>query len=137
MTFTDEHVLMIEPRGPCAAKPVIDEMTRRMAGALAGARTKHRYRGIHDCTGRGCHASSDNADHFVAVRSTGPGSLPGELMTNSLAVHYLAFHRGEVPPSELDKVGSLAAPPAEPTIEQLTGRPAEPARAARVTRGPA
>ena len=33
--------------------------------------------------------------------------LPNGLVTNSLCVHYLAYHRDEVPPSELAKIDTI------------------------------
>jgi hypothetical protein len=108
-------LLMIELAGAPSREPVIDSLTRAMAGALNFAKEgSSRYRGIHQCTGRGCVASSDNTDHYVSAST-------GEFMTNSLAVHYLAHHRAEVPANEIDKVASLLADPAEPTASQLAG----------------
>jgi hypothetical protein len=43
----------------------------------------------------------------------------GGKLTNSLAVHYLAFHRKDVPESELVKIGNLPFGEADPTEEQL------------------
>jgi hypothetical protein len=49
------------------------------------------YRGVHRCI---CGAKSDNQDWF----------LPGDVITNSLLVHYIACHRGEVPNEEIVKL---------------------------------
>jgi len=124
MINTDnQHLLMIEPIGAPSATPVIDDMTRRMASALNSAirgtsgRPGNSYRGTHSCTGAGCRAGSDNQDHTVATIHP-----PWNLVTNSLAVHYLAYHRDEVPAEELAKVRSLSAPAtADPTALQLNG----------------
>src|SRR5262249_56630284 len=95
----------------------VDALTRRMAGAW---RTRTRqdpgYRGFHQCTSERCYARSDNHDYFVATAD-------GErLMTNSLAIHYLAHHREELPFEELAKVARLPAGDAEPTTDELAGR---------------
>lgn len=74
-------------------------------------RARGAYKGHHRCTGRGCQARSGNADLLIEG-----------LVTNSLAVHYLAHHRGDVPCGELAKVAVLDGPGAEPTPEQLSGR---------------
>ena len=50
--------------------------------------------------------------------------LPGGQQANSLCIHYLAFHRDEVPAEELAKVSALAAGEAEPSPEELA-RPAK------------
>jgi len=62
--------------------------------------------GIHRCI---CGAGSDNQDHWVA----------GDLLTNSLCVHYLALHRDQIPEEELDKVRALPFAGEEPTINEL------------------
>jgi hypothetical protein len=93
-TEDDRHLLMIEP-----------------AGALTRADKVHPTRGHHGCTGRGCRAVSDNVTHLVDGYAT-----------NSLAVHYLAHHRDEVPRGELAKVAALNGPDVEPTPAQLSGR---------------
>lgn len=92
-------LLMIEPKHPASAEPVLDDLTRMAAVALAGAeRSEYGYRGCHFCS---CGALSDNQDHFVG---------PDRLITNSLAAHYLAWHREDVPQSELDKLIALNLP---------------------------
>lgn len=107
----DEHLLMIEPTGTPTSEPLVDDLTRRMAGALTCAEKIRPTRGWHACTGRGCQANSDNVTHMVEGYAT-----------NSLAVHYLAHHRDEVPHGELAKVAALNGPDAEPTPRQLSGR---------------
>jgi hypothetical protein len=105
-------LLFIEPRGPASTVPIIDEYTRRMAGALRvaaiPAREQHS-RGIHMCV---CRMRS--ANHHFYVRGTS-----GRLTTNSLCVHYLAHHRDEVPASELEKVLMLHASACDPLPSDL------------------
>jgi hypothetical protein len=109
-----DHLLFIEPTRPPSPTPRIDALTRRMTGAWrARTESKHEYRGTHMCTA--CSATSDNRDHFV-VTTDGR-----QLMTHSLAIHYLAHHRDEVPDEELAKVASLAADTWEPTVEETRG----------------
>jgi len=103
------HLLFIEPRNT-TAQPVIDEMTRKIAAAFRQAAPPHiGYKGIHGCTGNGCGALSSNLDYM----------LPNGLLTNSLCVHYLAFHRDEVPESEMAKVRELYFGEVEPTDKEL------------------
>ena len=45
------------------------------------------------------------------------------LRTNSLAIHYLAHHRDEVPPEELAKVAKLLADEVEPTHDEMSFQP--------------
>lgn len=100
-------LLYIEPTRAASPKPVIDSATRRMAGNFRQARLpQFAYRGVHTCT---CGASSTNVDYL----------LPSGVQTNSLCVHYLAHHRDEVPPEQLQRVLGLQALEAEPTQEEL------------------
>ena len=124
---SNAHLLFIEPTTPPSKSPVIDDLTRKMAGALRSARLgSARYRGVHLCTSPGCNAVSDNADHYAAIDPQRlprlPGSMPpSEVMTNSLAVHHLAYHRSDVSHRDLLLVGALVADLVEPTAHELAG----------------
>ena len=98
---------MVEPSAKASADPLIDELTRKMTAAWRQRRdSEEGYRGFHGCV---CGAVSDNKDHWV-----GNG-----LLTNSLCVHYLAFHRDDIPREELDKVRVLAYGEEEPNDKEL------------------
>lgn len=100
-------IMMIEPSGDASAYPVVDALTRKMAAAYRRSTLPaddQRYRGWHTCR---CGAKSDNADHFI-----------DGVKTNSLCVHYLAFHRKDVPPGELAKVQRMSEE-AEPSEKEL------------------
>lgn len=102
-------IMMIEPRGKASQEPIIDEATRKMTAAWRKAKhSEYGYRGFHVCV---CNAYSDNKDHWVGEN---------ELLTNSLAIHYLAFHRSDIPDSELEKVMQLPYGEVEPTEEELS-----------------
>lgn len=107
---TSNGILMIEPSARTSATPLIDELTRKMTAAWRRRRdSKDGYRGIHMCA---CsRAFSDNKDHWVG---NGDGFL-----TNSLCVHYLAFHRDDIPQEELDKVRGLVCGEEEPSEKEL------------------
>lgn len=97
------NLLYIYPRSRAAAEPVIDEATRKMTAAyLASKTTGILWRGFHVCK---CGVRSSNTDYI----------LPGGMITNSLCVHYLAFHRDEVPEEEVTKVMGLESGEAEPS----------------------
>lgn len=103
-------LLFVEPQREASSTPLIDDATKRMAAALRSAQTPgYGYLGTHTCR---CGAESDNVDYFIDQR----------FVTNSLAVHYLAYHRDEVPLDELADVLTLSAVHAEPTVQELTGR---------------
>ena len=91
----DQHILFIEPRLGASKEPVRDELSARMREAMQLARQSDwAVAGVHFCT---CGAASDNVDWI----------LPTGQLTNSLAVHYLEFHRDEIPEGELEKVRKL------------------------------
>jgi hypothetical protein len=111
ISTADTHLLFIEP-GLASAQPVIDELTRKMTGAWRTRRIVMSYRGFHRCA---CGAESDHHNYAVAT-------IGGQLLTtNLLAIHYLAFHRADVPRAELEKVKQLAGEPADPSPKLLRG----------------
>lgn len=98
-------LLMIEPSANVSAQPLIDGLTLRMAAALLKAQAAHKAAGqdgLYEQT-KGQHraASGARSDNVVwRIRSL----LGSELETNSLAVHYLAWSRHEIPEAELEKL---------------------------------
>lgn len=91
----NNHILFIEPTQPASVEGIQDELTAKMKTAMLNAtKPEYHYKGVHFCV---CGAISDNNDYF----------LPNGQKTNSLAVHYLEFHRAEIPESELAKVRQL------------------------------
>ena len=109
-------LLIIEPSSRRRSrKPVIDELTRRMTAAYRESTYGFNYRGYRSCT---CGAFSDNhGAHSIFIFK--PATV--EIFTTSLCVHYLAFHRDEVPKEELEKVAALPFGEAEPNQEELYG----------------
>ncbi len=104
--ITETGILYIEPSAKTSAEPLIDELTKKMTAALRQGQKGREYRGHHTCK---CGAHSTNCDY----------TLPNGEQTNSLAIHYLSYHREEVPPSQLEKVNLLNYGEAEPTVEEL------------------
>lgn len=91
----DRHILFIEPQRGAAAAPVHDELSTKMRAAMRHAReSDYVAAGVHFCK---CGAAGDCVDWI----------LPSGQVTNSLAVHYLEYHREEIPESELDKVRKM------------------------------
>jgi hypothetical protein len=109
------RLLFIHPVDPLESQAVIDAYTLRMTGALRAARHGDSWRGVHTCS---CGARSSSWDYLVRT------AHKRELITNSLAIHYLAHHRHEVPEAELAKVMTLVADDATPVARELAfGRP--------------
>jgi hypothetical protein len=108
MIILDEsHLLFIEPKGPASQSPVEDELTATMRAAFATATIPEEFTlGYHECV---CGARSTGNFYF----------LENGLETNSLAVHYLQFHRDEVPASELMKVKNIGKSLQEICAESL------------------
>jgi hypothetical protein len=103
-------MLFIEPKDMPTDEPVIDELTMRMAAALRKATQPSRYfrLGLHRCV---CGALSDTQDAILA----------NGLRTNSLCVHYLAYHRSEVPEADIEMVRALPPEVATPNSWELHG----------------
>lgn len=127
-------LLMIEPSAATSAEPVIDGLTQRMAAAMNRAQRRHdgklpggpfsRTRGWHTAAS-GAH--SDNVCWEVEL-------LDGSMVeTNSLAVHYLAYSREEIPAGELAKLELLPLEFATPTEEQLRPRGWKPRQTGAVS----
>jgi len=107
--ISEEGLLFIEPIQPATATPTVDHITRRMAAAFRMAHTTTRfYCGTHQCV---CGANSTCQDHY----------LPNGLVTNSLCVHYVAYHRSEVPARQLAVIETLTAEEVQPTHLELEG----------------
>jgi len=112
-------LLYIEPRLPASPAPLVDALTCRMVanfraatatGTLSGStfRKGNGYRGWHTCS---CGACSTSVDYL----------LPNGEVTNSLCIHYLAYHRHEVPPQQLARVSGLPVMTELPVQEELEG----------------
>lgn len=107
------YLLFVEPASAAMSEPIIDGLTRGMAALLASAKSGSGYhKDTHRCA---CGAMSGGRSLVLADGT----------VTNSLAVHYLAYHRAEVPRGELSKLAvllrMLGTEPAEPTAGQLSG----------------
>ena len=109
-------LLFIEPQNVKSETPTVDELTKKMTAAFRDFKTGSGFQGqfMEDAMTMGeqtcvCGARSTNVDYL----------LPSGYITNYLCVHYLAWHRNEVPQSELDKVAALPNEFTEPTPELL------------------
>ena len=100
-------MLFIRPTSLPTDEPLIDELTMRMTSALRQVRVPdERFCGVHVCI---CGAVSDSANR----------ALTNGAVTNTLCVHYLAYHRAEVLAAELDAVWHLPASVAVPSLAEL------------------
>lgn len=100
--------LMIEPKNGTQNKtPVVDTYTRKAAWLVHNAKVIDHFMGVHRCV---CGARSDSADRWWNGRNT-----------NSLAAHYMALHRDEVPLEELQKLDKEVSEEVEPSFKDLWG----------------
>ena len=107
-------LLFIETENKISDKPIVDDLTIAMYNSLrrhidTGLVVKRNNicsfaRGLYTDGYYVCSCGVCSADHDYAVKLN-DGSL---IYTNGLAAHYLAYHRQEVPNSELEKVKNLA-----------------------------
>lgn len=101
------YLLYLNPEGDISAEPVTDELTGKITAAFrASVENGIRWRGVHMCV---CGACSTNTDYI----------LPSQHQTNSLAAHYVALHREEVPEDQLEIIEGFEIEPVEPTPEEL------------------
>ncbi len=115
------HLLFIEPQNPPSAEPLLDAFTWKILNAWRG-RTENddASRGFHICS---CGAISDNRTH----------TLKGGLVVNLLCVHYMAYHRDEVPASEMDKLKTIPEDAGDATEFEL--RPPPPKKTREIRQG--
>lgn len=102
----EKALLFIEPKNFSMEPPIIDEITKSVASALENSKRKGvlmkdgqfiediSTKGYHVCV---CGAHSEASDYFLECG----------LVTNSLCIHYVAFHRDEIPKEELEKIDLL------------------------------
>ena len=108
MIFT-KRLLFIEPIHPASSTPIVDHLTRRMAAAFRAARTDTWISaGLHECV---CGAYSTSVDYY----------LPSGHRTNSLCVHYVAYHRSEIPARQLVIIETFTSEEVEPSNLELEG----------------
>src|SRR3989344_7780501 len=109
-------LLYIEPQNERSKEPLIDDLTRQMTAAVRKSRPGVMINGVfkdldslgsHTCV---CGVKSDTKEHMLKDEKT---------LTTSLCVHYLAWHRFEIPQPELDKVANLPDEGEEPFALEL------------------
>lgn len=95
-------LVFIEPSLPPVATE--DDLTQRTRALIpAIKKSGHAYMGFHRCS---CGEKSDCHDHYF----TPPGRNKPTHITTSLLLHYVEFHRAEIPAedlAELEKVLKL------------------------------
>jgi len=102
-------MLYIVPKNSPSEEPIIDELTMKIVAALRKATLPNRRSlGFHTCI---CGAQSESTDLI----------LPNGLRTNSLSVHYLAYHRAEIEAGELWAVEGLSDGSVYPNSCELHG----------------
>jgi len=89
MTYKKVGILYIEPKQQRSSKPVIDEITKKMTWLWRHQEESGiMYFGTHGCI---CGAESSSNDHLLPLKNS------KYMLTNSLCVHYVAYHREEIP----------------------------------------
>ena len=112
---SQKDLLFIEPQEK-PKPPLVDELTRKLTAAFRKARkVPSGNKGGVACVGcwdAGLNFFGDSNNYV----------LPNGLKTNSLAIHYLVYHREEVPQAELDKVNNLQCGEENPTGKEAFTR---------------
>jgi len=97
INLDDKNLMMIEPKDP-NLKRVEDELTRASRKLVWEIQpSEHSFRGFHMCV---CGARSNNRDHYIKFENI-------IFETNSLLVHYVEYHRSEIPETEMKKLISV------------------------------
>lgn len=111
MLIDKSHILLfIEPLNRRASSPILDDLTYK----ILYLRRNHTEKGIvvpdgkfvpdiytmgvHHCTG--CREEQVHSHSYDILLSSGHS-------TNTLAAHYVAYHRDEIPQSEIEKIKSI------------------------------
>jgi len=105
-----KFLLYLEPKNPKSTEPINDEYTETMQRAFdmsipgtanyssVGDTERHMvggaYRGVHHCS---CGETSGNKDYL----------LSNGMITNTLCVHYLQYHRDEICDNDWEKLDEL------------------------------
>ena len=123
MAVNPELLLFIEPENKPSEKPVLDELTRKLAASFRKAKTGAIMRysvigegyefqegngwcGIHECS---CGVCSGAIDYL----------LPNGEMTNGNCIHYMAYHREEIPQEQLDRIANLKDGMECPRVQEI------------------
>jgi len=123
---TSNCMLYIHPTKKGLDEPILDELTMKVLHAVRNKTAKgvlHQdgsfskdisTKGVHHCTACGGNIHSGSQDIM----------LPNGLITNTLAVHYVAKHRGELTQEDITKINTLAecADTCVPPTEEELGK---------------
>lgn len=107
-------ILYIKPDNHYSPEPIIDEITKKMTCLWRKKEdSKMSFFGFHTCS---CGARSTAMDYLLPAPKES-----NYLLTNSLCLHYLAFHRDQIPIKEMNKVHEIILEADEeiPTREEL------------------
>jgi hypothetical protein len=106
-TKIQTQLLYIYPEHKPSLKPIDDEYTKKsaflMETAESGSIQRNQFlhgitpNGRAQCTGLNCSEYYRTWDYL----------LPNGMVTNEFALHYLRYHREEVPTEELNKLDSI------------------------------
>jgi len=122
-------LLYIEPKNPRSKRANKDIYTRKMTEALrrptdVGALTVY-FKGYQYEDVRFRSGYAKNRTHTCACQHGWSSNQDYQLIdgsiTNSMAIHYLAYHRDEVPQAALDIIMRFPYKGEEPDLEELQG----------------
>lgn len=107
-------LLFIEPTGNADRNLCLDNTARFLYSQLMSPHTKpgilrvnntfavgNGYRGFHEAT---CNCVGTLSSGQELISANKDYQLPCGLVTNTLSLHYLVYHRSQVPTSELNKL---------------------------------
>lgn len=92
--ISEKYFLMIEPNSSTKEIEINDELTKKVEEIMKTKKVVAMYRGFHICS---CGQIGGNCDYEITIGKN-------KYITNILALHYIKFHRSEIPQSELKKL---------------------------------
>ena len=103
-------LLFIEPKQKRSKEPIIDNITKKMTASLRKSKVINTSFGKHKeiC---GC------------ISSCAERELRNGERTNTLAIHYCAFHRNEISKEQIKRIENLHDGEEEPTVQELWPHP--------------
>ena len=107
--ISEDRLLFIKPVHRASPTPILDYITRKMAAAFRRASVDTKtYLGWHECV---CGARSAARNYYI----------PSGQLINSLCVHYVAYHRSEIPAQQFAIIETLTSEEVQPSEDELKG----------------
>lgn len=113
------NLLFIEPSDNRTMEPIMDSLTRKMTASLRKSDAGIEVDGVWTDKKDGGGYFGYHKDACGCISDSSNHRLSNGRITNNLCVHYVAFHRWEIPLAQLEEIASLEDGEEEPTTLEL------------------